>query len=156
GVGVIRSTDGGASWLAPVAVGGAGGTIGTIAVNPTSPQTVFAATSRGLYRSLDGGGTWGQVLGGGSATSVVLDPANPSTMYAGIEGPLGTPSSLWKSTAGGNPGSFTKLSGSGACTLPVFPQRSRVALAIARSSPSTLYLAYDTCDPDLFPCPTTA
>ena len=69
GNGVYKSTDGGSTWthlgLADQRI------VSQIVLDPSNPQTVFAATmgnpglpgtNRGLYRSQDGGGTWEQVL----------------------------------------------------------------------------------------------
>ena len=141
GVGLIRSTDGGATWLAPVLQNAT--RIGHIEVRPDTPQVVFAATSVGLQRSTDFGDTWEQVLTTdilGTATDVVIDPSDPDQIYAGMRSGSG-PSGIWKSTTGGAPGSFVQLTGSGACTLSTIGNGSRVALAISPSNPSVLYAA---------------
>jgi hypothetical protein len=81
GVGLYKSTDGGETWTGPLGAGAfAGRAIGSIAVEPGSPSTIYAATTRGvagvssvsggaislipgaaawgLYKSTDGGATW--------------------------------------------------------------------------------------------------
>jgi hypothetical protein len=65
---VVKSTDGGASWGAPVQlvaatpVGAVGaGSIRSIAVDPANAQVVLAATDVGLFRSADAGATFSWV-----------------------------------------------------------------------------------------------
>lgn len=58
--GVFASRDVGASW-SPAVDGLAAQEIGNIAFGPGSTETMFAASSNGLYRSLDAGATWLQV-----------------------------------------------------------------------------------------------
>lgn len=45
-----------------------GGSVLTIAFHPSNPSIVYAATSQGLYKSVDAGGFWTLLLSGGSAT----------------------------------------------------------------------------------------
>lgn len=91
GVGLYRTTNGGRSWQGPIGSAQfAGRAVGSIAVQPGNPDVVFAASGRGvlgvsntccggtdalipgaphfgLYRSLDGGGSW-QLVSQGAAT----------------------------------------------------------------------------------------
>ncbi len=75
------------------------GSISDLAVDPTQPDTVYAATSGGgVWRSDDFGRSW--TLPGGDLTGfrvewVEVDPATPSTLWAGIDDP-GNPA-LWRS-----------------------------------------------------------
>src|SRR5207253_269372 len=63
--GLVKSTDGGATWSSPVAltamVGGAqltAGAVTDIKVDPRNSAVVLAATDVGLFRSTDGGASW--------------------------------------------------------------------------------------------------
>ena len=121
GDGVYRSDDGGRSWRN---VGlKTSEHIGRIAIDPRDSNVVFVAAQgplwspggeRGLYKTTDGGRTWKQVITiseNTGVTDVVIDPANPDTMYAAswqrrrhfytlING--GPESAIYKSTDGGN------------------------------------------------------
>lgn len=92
GDGVYKSEDGGRSWRN---VGlKTSEHIGRIAIDPRDSNIVFVAAQgplwsgggeRGLYKTTDGGKTWKAVIPGTEhtgATDVVIDPANPDTMYA--------------------------------------------------------------------------
>lgn len=98
--GLFKSTDGGASWARmgatyPPGNDGnatifAGLLINTIIVEPSNSQTLYLASSNGVYRSTDGGRNWALGAGsGGDARSLVLDttsPTNARILYAGISG----------------------------------------------------------------------
>ena len=60
GLGVYKTTDGGASWAGPVYPGNAT-QIPQILVAPTNASIVLAATDAGLYRSTDGGVSFSKV-----------------------------------------------------------------------------------------------
>jgi hypothetical protein len=152
GEGVFKTTDGGVTWsyvgLAETR------RIGRIAVDPTTPQTVFVAaggdwfqtdSNRGVYRSRDGGTTWQQVLfvaNDAGAIDVAIDPSNPNRVYAAIwqRQSLGSSwyigglaSGIYRSLDGGD--TWTKLTSG----LPVTSTVGRIGLAIAPSSPSTVF-----------------
>jgi photosystem II stability/assembly factor-like uncharacterized protein len=156
GDGVYRTIDGGATWQHL----GLDDTrrIGRIAIDPVNPQRVFVAaagnvyapgTARGVYRSTDGGITWAQVLfvaPTAGAIDVAVDPSNPSRVYAAIWEHYSTPthwvagglqSGIWQSLNGGD--SWTRLTNG----LPASdPKVGRIGLAIAASSPQTVYALY--------------
>lgn len=83
---VIKSVDGGATWLAT----GLGLDTIRIVIDPANPLRVFAGTSgSGVYRSDDGGATWGPANGGieaGSVRDLALDPFDPDTLWVGTAG----------------------------------------------------------------------
>jgi photosystem II stability/assembly factor-like uncharacterized protein len=143
GCGILRSIDGGASWTQMGAsvfdftTGGA--RVSRVAIDPTSAGSagstlVYAATSSGLFRSTNSGLTWTQTLAG-IATDVVIDPVDPRILYSAIG-----------ATSGSNQNGVYKSTDRGATWTPLtsgFPggNTGRIALAIAPSSPSTVYAA---------------
>jgi photosystem II stability/assembly factor-like uncharacterized protein len=158
GDGVYKSTDGGKSW---VHIGlKEGQQIGGMDVDPKNENRVFAAVlghpygpnkERGIYRTLDGGKSWKQVLykdENTGAIQVTIDPVNTNIIYAdmwaGRQGPWengawnGTESGLFKSTDGGD--TWKKLSSG----LPTTDQGlGRIGFCIAPSDPNRLYATVD-------------
>ena len=95
GDGVYKSTDEGKTWH-HVGLEDSS-SIGRIAIDPSNPDTVFAAASghvartvsqRGLYRTVDGGKSWQLVLAPDNATTgaidVAINPQNPKIVYASM------------------------------------------------------------------------
>jgi photosystem II stability/assembly factor-like uncharacterized protein len=128
GDGVFKSVDGGVSWTRMATAAQVGGTISRIIVDPLNPQNVFLTGSAGCYRSTNGGASWSQRLGG-ACSDLALNPANPQIVYAGKAN-----DGVYRSIDGG--GSFTKV-----WPNPANSNTRRIALALAPSSPSTVYCA---------------
>jgi photosystem II stability/assembly factor-like uncharacterized protein len=95
-----------------------------VVIDPGTPSVLYVPTERGVYKSVDGGGTWNQANLGmtdASVNTVVVDPATPSTVYAT------TSAGLMKSLDDGK-------------TWTAIPEVSGdSSLVIAPSSPATLY-----------------
>lgn len=157
GDGVYRSDDGGKSWRN---VGlKTSEHIGRIAIDPRDSNVVFVAAQgplwsaggeRGLYKTTDGGKTWKAVISiseNTGVTDVVIDPADPDTMYAAtwqrrrhfytlING--GPESAIHKSTDGGN--TWTKLRSGlppgdlGRIGLSISPANTNVVYATVEAS----------------------
>jgi len=121
GDGVYKSTDGGKTWKHV----GLEDTrqISRIRVNPKNPDIVYVAAQghvwgsnaqRGVFRSKDGGKTWEKVLfrsDKAGACDLIIDPTNPSVLYAGLWEVYRKPwtmesggagSGIFKSTDGGD------------------------------------------------------
>jgi photosystem II stability/assembly factor-like uncharacterized protein len=121
GAGIFKSTDAGKTWKH---VWKQIGQIGTIAVHPTNPDVAFAAvlghafgpnSERGIYRTVNGGKTWGKVLFKNDetgASDVAIDPNNPRIIFAGFWQTRRRP---WELTSGG-PGSDLFVSRDGGDT----------------------------------------
>jgi hypothetical protein len=85
--GVIRTTDGGATWNAIDPADFADTNVFNIVPLPGAPDTqvVLVATSDGLYRSADGAKTFSKVSGplpNGPVSQLVQAPGNPNRLYA--------------------------------------------------------------------------
>lgn len=86
GGGVFRTTDGGASWQA-------GGVIDqnayTVVADPVTAGLVYAGTGNGVFKSTDSGATWTSFnlgLAHPNVHALVVDPSQPSRLYAGTSG----------------------------------------------------------------------
>ena len=98
--GLFKSTDGGASWIRlglRLSVGPAEqckhplqSAITVVIVDPANTQTLYLASSAGLFVSTDGGFNWTQgVAPAGDVRSLSLDttsPAGARILYAGVSG----------------------------------------------------------------------
>lgn len=104
-----KTTDGGATWR--IAYGGTAPI--AIAVDPRNPLRVFASAGSGvgggLLRSLDGGQTWTRTSDA-TAQSIVFDPLQPDTIYAGWG------STFYKSADGGTNWARSTNVSDGFCT----------------------------------------
>ena len=152
--GLLKSNDGGANWSSiweqtNLLSDG----VRTLVIDPTKPTTLYAGTggpnieippdspihiSGGVFKSTDGGASWGSTgLEGPAVAVLAIDLANPSTLYAGTESTY---------TPQGFRGMF-KSTDSGASWLPInnglaglFDIRSRItALVIDPQDSNILY-----------------
>ena len=82
GIGLIKSTDGGATWGLPVSVPGR--RFFALSVHPGNAGEIVAATLSGLQKSTDGGKTWKTVLPGVAGTDVVRLPGKPAHLLATV------------------------------------------------------------------------
>jgi uncharacterized protein (TIGR03437 family) len=142
GAGILKSTDGGASWTNIVGPfvrttpTGAVVGIGALAISPADGQILLASCRLGIYRSTDGAANWDQVLSG-VGTSVLFDPTDGNIAYAALGNVNGsTLNGVFRSTDGGQ--TWQQLRGSGSNALPT-SNVGRIEIAIAPSTPTTLY-----------------
>jgi photosystem II stability/assembly factor-like uncharacterized protein len=77
---LFKSTDGSGNWMSISGVTA----VSSLVIDPTNSSIVYAATSHGVAKSVDGGATWLGASRGLSPGSAVLaiDPPNPATLYA--------------------------------------------------------------------------
>ncbi|MCU0919924.1 MAG: hypothetical protein MUF16_06255 [Burkholderiaceae bacterium] len=95
GLGLLRSSDGGATWTCVPVAALTGTGAYDLAVDPADPLRVWIATDRGLFLSRNGGQTV-QAVGGGMCWSVSIHPSAPAEIFAAL------PSGLVRSADGGN------------------------------------------------------
>jgi uncharacterized repeat protein (TIGR01451 family) len=152
GRGVLKSSDAGETWTLLGASSFDRRTISRIVISPVDPQTVYAAVgalatnglfgNTGIWKTIDGGLTWANTTTSISATAafsdLVMDPANPSTLYAAVGQPAGDPGNgVYKTVDGATTWAPAGNFGTGA----IDPIIGRIALAVAPSAPQTLYAA---------------
>ncbi len=83
-IGVLKSTDGGNTWNATGLTNAVttNFTIRRLIIHPTNPLILLAATSSGIYRTLNGGTNW-TLVASGSTFDLEFKPGTPTTIYAG-------------------------------------------------------------------------
>lgn len=99
-LGVMKSTDGGASWNTTglTWTESSGRTLRRLLINPSNPNILIAGGGSGIWRTTDGGVNWTQVTSS-SVRDLEFMPNNPSVIYAGKNG--STTVQVMKSTDGG-------------------------------------------------------
>lgn len=150
GCGVLRSTDGGATWstfgqnvfTTSLAQGWPvyNLVIDRASAGTANATTVLAATLRGVMRSTNSGQTWTVVTPALTFSDVVQHPTDPNIMYAarvGVQGSA-TPPGLWRSTDRGATWS----------TVSVFTADSvsRLEIAVSRAQPGSVWIVAGTPD----------
>ena len=154
GIGILKSTDKGATWQ-HVGLPDSHH-IGRILINPNNPDEVVVGVlghlysnndERGVYKTTDGGNSWSRTLFVNSESGIIdldHDPANFNTMYASawdkdrkawnFEG-SGTGSGVYKSTDGGS--TWSQLTG-----FPSGDGVGRIGLAVYDEN--TVYAVHDS------------
>jgi photosystem II stability/assembly factor-like uncharacterized protein len=141
GAGVLKSTDAGATWTLLTSFTGGGGFpyyINDLYQRPDSTSILYAASNTGLFRTTNAGATWSFLHQGAAsmrATQIARAASQPRTFYVSY-GNFST-DGIYKTTNGG--ASFTKLT----TGLPSTGY-TRISLAVAPSSPQTLYAALNS------------
>ncbi len=157
GDGVYKSVDGGKTWkntgLAETME------IGRIAIHPRDANIVYVAalghlwgvnSSRGVYKTVDGGATWQKVLFVDDTTGFVdlkMDPSNPEVLYAAgwhrlrrgggtMEG-AGAGSGIWKTVDGGR--TWKRLTDPSLKNGLPAEAMGRIGLAIYPKNPRIVY-----------------
>ena len=165
GLGVLASTDAGATWTLLGTDVFYRRTISKIVVDPTDPNTVYAAVgavatnglpgNTGVWKSTDGGASWvdttASISTSAAFSDVAIDPANPQVLYAAAGEPGGDAANgVYESTDGG----ATWLVAGNLPTGASDGHLGRITLALAPSDPQTLYasiVASGLVDPSIYP-----
>lgn len=156
GDGLYKSIDGGTTWAKKGFEKSEG--ISSIVINPKNPKEMYVGVmgalwgdseERGIFKSTDGGETWKKVLYTDKTTGaadLVIDPNDPSTLYASMWSFRRTP---WGFNSGGTGSALYKSTDAGETWDKIhngFPtgKLGRIAVAMAPSASKTLYAAVET------------
>jgi uncharacterized protein (TIGR03437 family) len=138
GAGILKSTDGGATWTNIVGPF-LRDEISAIAVHPTNSNILVCTSRVGVWRSADAGQNWTLTLSGTGGISATFDPTNGSSVYASLGYPTAAANSkngVYHSTDGGI--TWKAVNGSGTTALPT-TNLGRINIAMAPSDPATIY-----------------
>lgn len=160
GSGVYKSIDAGQSWSFSGLENSA--YIGRMIVDHSNSDRVYAAASgllfspsdeRGIYRSIDAGENWEQVLFVSDTTAaidLVQHPENADILYAGFwertrglttRRSFGKTTGIYRTTDGGD--NWEELTNG----LPnPFVEKGRIGITISQSNPDVLYVMFDMPD----------
>jgi len=118
-IGILKSTDGGQTWLPSGLTFGVNQAIviRRLIINPNNPQILLAAASNGVYRTTDAGANWTKITTF-NAYDVEFKPGNPNVVYA-------AGAAFYRSTDGG--ASFTLISSG----ISASAQRMNIAVTVA-------------------------
>ncbi len=112
GIGIIKSVDGGVTWTKTLdfsssSVKG----VMDMWIHPSTPSTVWAGTTDGIYRTTNSGATWTLIHNVANAMDFCQKPGNPDVIYVGC-GNFGSAGSGIYKTVNANAATptFTKLS----------------------------------------------
>ena len=144
GIGIIKSIDGGVTWQETGLTWAFDQhrAVLSIRIDPNNHQILWAATSEGLYKTIDSGANWTLAHASLMAMDVVIDPNNSQRIYV-AHGQLNSTADpgIYRSTDGG--ASWVQLSGG----LPT-SNFGRCPLAIRKttSGPSVVYAGVSDAD----------
>ena len=138
GIGILKTIDGGATWSHALSfednqLKG----VQDLVISPKNSSIIFAATSDGVYRSLDAGDSWSLIFNQPHCFDLEIDPRDGTTIYVtqgNFNGNLiPSLSGIFKSTDGGN--TFNELLDPGLITA----WSGNAKLALDPNNPDILY-----------------
>jgi photosystem II stability/assembly factor-like uncharacterized protein len=127
GLGVFKSTDGGLSWQQTSLNKR---TVGMMVFHPTNPDIIVAATSGGIYKTIDGAQTWQRKTGtfnSGHYQDLKIHPQNGAYLYASYNG------LYYRSIDGGDTWGEVSVG---------LPRKGRTVIGVSAAYPDLVYLVY--------------
>jgi photosystem II stability/assembly factor-like uncharacterized protein len=133
GIGILRSKDGGATWSKSLDfTQDQNKGIWDVEVAPTEPNTVYAATTDGVYKSLDNGNTWNLVHNVVLANDLAVHPTDPNKVVVGCGNQSSPGHGIYRTTDGGV--TWTQIFVGAADNA-----NGKIQLDYAKSNPEVLY-----------------
>lgn len=127
-IGVIKTTDGGATWQPTGLVHQIAANIrcSKILMHQGNPSMLWVGTSTGLFMTQDAGATWQQLLTE-RIRDIEMHPTNPLVVYASGR-------RFYRSADGGQ--SFAQITSG----VPLFADVNRLELAVTPAAPDVVYM----------------
>ena len=136
GIGILKSTDGGRSWEKSLdwSYEQQHG-VWAVKVAPSDPNIVYAATTQGVFKSMDAGAGWSQVHNVVMATDLLIHPGDPDLVVVGCGNFSSAGFGLYRTTDGGE--AWAKI------TTGVPSQfNGKIQLGMAPGSPNVIYASF--------------
>lgn len=147
-VGVLKSTDGGATWQ-PTALSFTVGQkvrVNRLLMDPNSAyQTIYAATTNGVYKTTDGGATWPLISGSPALIDMEFKPGDPTVIYGTTEN-WGTNYIYRSANSGANWNPVTSFSSSVRAEVAVSANQPTWAYVIVANTNGGLQGIYKSTD----------
>lgn len=136
GIGILKTTDGGETWEKSLDWSyNQNHGVWSVKIDPNDTNIIYAATTDGVYKSINGGTSWFKSLNVAMANDLVIHPNNSNTIVVGCGNFGSTGNGMYKSTNGGV--NWTKITN----VLPSTFQ-GKIQLNYAPSNPDILYASY--------------
>ncbi|MBL8330196.1 MAG: hypothetical protein JNJ71_15260 [Rubrivivax sp.] len=148
GMGIFKTTDGGASWSALSATTPATGPaigdfsyVNQIVVSPRDSRRLYAATRTGLFRSNDGGASWTRLIDGSTVRGCMDIAVQAKRALGFVFATCGTfaQSTIYRALDSGS-SSFASVyteAGMGRTSLAIAPSNENVIYALAANASSS-------------------
>ena len=108
GIGILKSTDGGNTWVQVLNRSMQNlFAIQMMEFDPTNSQIIYACATDGLYRSTEGGNNWTKILDKIYVSDVVINPSNTNEIVAAVGNLTNADKGIYRSTNGGT--GWTKI-----------------------------------------------
>jgi photosystem II stability/assembly factor-like uncharacterized protein len=133
GVGILKTTDGGQTWSKSLdwTYNSQRG-IWSVKVNPLNPNTVFASTTEGVYRSYNSGTSWQQVNTIIMGTDLEINPVDTNIVISSHGNFASNGFGIYRSSDGGN--SWNHITAG----LPTYYE-GKILLDIYNADPNILF-----------------
>ncbi len=133
GIGILRSKDGGVTWAKSLDfTQDQNKGIWDVEVAPSDANTVYAATTDGVYKSTDAGDTWNLVHNVVLANDLAVHPTDPNKVVVGCGNQSSPGHGIYRTTDGG--ANWTKINVGLADNA-----NGKIQLDYAKSNPDILY-----------------
>jgi len=133
GIGILKSTDGGQTWFKSLdwSYNSQKG-VWSVKINPINPNTIFAATTEGVYRSYDAGVSWQQVNNVIMGMDLEINPIDTNIILSSHGNFASTGYGIYRSSDGGN--TWNKITAGLPSTY-----EGKILLDIYRANPNIVY-----------------
>lgn len=103
GIGIIKSTDGGATW-SQIMTKTSSQLFGIqmLKFQPGSSSIIYACATDGLYRSINSGGSWDQILSKIYVSDVCINPSNTDQVVVGVGNMVNLDKGIYRTTNASN------------------------------------------------------